>query len=143
MTTSSSSAAPRDRRTVTDDETRRGGAWVVVVAWFIPGGGHLVQGQVGRGLVFFCTLALMFALGCGFSGRIFPFQLSDPLIFLAALAQWGLGLPRLLAAMFGWGAGTVTATTYEYGNTFLITSGLLNTLVLLDAYDVAMGRRSR
>ncbi len=33
--------------------------------------------------------------------------------------------------------------TYEYGNTFLIVAGLLNMLVVIDAYDVALGRNSR
>jgi hypothetical protein len=31
--------------------------------------------------------------------------------------------------------------TYEYGNAFLIVAGLLNMLVLLDAFDVAEGRK--
>jgi hypothetical protein len=43
--------------------------------------------------------------------------------------------------MMGAGAGTVTAVTYEYGNAFLIVAGLLNFLVILDAFDVAMGRK--
>ena len=33
----------------------------------------------------------------------------------------------------------VTAASYEYGNTFLIVCGLLNMLVALDAFDVALG----
>ena len=35
----------------------------------------------------------------------------------------------------------VTAASYEYGNTFLMTAGLLNFLVILDAFDIAMGRK--
>ena len=35
----------------------------------------------------------------------------------------------------------VRAVTYEYGNAFLIVAGLLNMLVVIDAYDVAMGRK--
>ena len=31
------------------------------------------------------------------------------------------------------------AVTYEYGNAFLIVAGLLNLLVVIDAYDVAHG----
>jgi len=31
--------------------------------------------------------------------------------------------------------------TYEYGNTFLIVAGLLNFLVMLDAYDIGAGRK--
>ena len=51
------------------------------------------------------------------------------------------GVPYLLARLFGGGAGVVTAITYEYGNTFMIGAGLLNTLVVLDAFDVARGRK--
>jgi hypothetical protein len=41
----------------------------------------------------------------------------------------------------GMGSGVVTAATYEYGNTFLIAAGLLNYLVIIDAFDVASGRK--
>ena len=68
-------------------------------------------------------------------------DLSDPLVTLIAIADMGLGLPWMLARMLGAGAGEVTAVTYEYGNCFLIVAGLLNFLVILDAFDIAMGRR--
>ena len=45
------------------------------------------------------------------------------------------------ARMLDLGAGLVTAATYEYGNTFLMTTGLLNFLVILDAFDIAIGRK--
>jgi hypothetical protein len=111
------------------------------VAWVIPGAGHFVQGQGQKAVVFFVVLVAMFVFGLSFSGRLFPFQLSDPLVFLAAAAQWALGGPRLLAALAGWGPGEVVAATYEYGNTFLIVGGLLNALVVLDAFDLASGRK--
>ena len=41
----------------------------------------------------------------------------------------------------GYGAGNVIAVTYEYGNTFLIVAGLLNMLVVIDAFDISMGRK--
>ena len=34
----------------------------------------------------------------------------------------------------------MTAASYEYGNTFLMTAGLLNFLVILDAFDIALGQ---
>jgi hypothetical protein len=52
-----------------------------------------------------------------------------------------VGLPYLAATLLGLGAGVVTAASYEYGNTFLIVAGLLNMLVVLDAYDIALGRK--
>jgi hypothetical protein len=116
-------------------------AVVCVLSWLVPGAGHLLQGRRDKGLVFLVTLPLMFAFGLWLQGRIFPFELSDPLVFLGAIADRGIGLPYLIARIADAGAGTVTAASYEYGNTFLMTSGLLNFLVILDAFDIAQGRK--
>jgi hypothetical protein len=35
----------------------------------------------------------------------------------------------------------VKAVTYEYGTTFTAVAGLLNILVVLDAFDTAQGRK--
>ena len=83
----------------------------------------------------------MFAVGLMLKGRLFPFELSQPLVALAAFATLGNGLPYVFASLLGVGQGVVTAASYEYGNTFLIVSGLLNMLVVLDAYDIAIGRK--
>jgi hypothetical protein len=116
---------------------------VFSIAWLIPGAAHVLIGQTRKGLVFFSVLIAMFLIGGGLGGRLFPFQVAEPLVFLMALAEWGVGLPRLLAAFAGYGQGVVVATTYEYGNTFFIGAGLLNALVVLDAYDLATGRKPR
>ena len=71
---------------------------------------------------------------------MFPFEFAQPLVGLAALANLAAGLPYYLAWAGGFGRGQVVAATYEYGNTLLIAAGLLNTLVVLDACDVA-GRK--
>ena len=114
---------------------------VSCVAWVVPGGGHLMQGRRQKGLVFLIALPLMFAVGLALDGRLFPFEVSQPLVALAACANLGAGLPYLLASFLGLGKGVVTAASYEYGNTFLIAAGLLNMLVVLDAWDIALGRR--
>lgn len=115
-------------------------ALLCALAWLIPGAGHFLQGRRDKGLVFLIALPLMFGFGLWLQGRLFPFE-SDPLVFLGAIADRGLGLPYLLAYFADAGAGTVTAASYEYGNTFLMTSGLLNFLVMLDVFDIAMGRK--
>jgi len=114
---------------------------VSVAAWLVPGAGHLLQGRRDKGLVFLVTLTFMFAFGLWLQGRLFPLEGSDPLVFLGAIADRGLGLPYLFAYFADAGAGTVVAASYEYGNTFLMTSGLLNFLVILDAFDIAQGRK--
>ena len=114
---------------------------VPIVAWIVPGAGHLLQRRWQKGLVFLVILPLMFGVGLILKGRIFPFELTQPLVALAAFATLGNGLPYLVANVLDAGEGLVTAASYEYGNTFLIVSGLLNMLVILDAYDIAVGRK--
>jgi hypothetical protein len=116
---------------------------VGVIAWWVPGAGHFLQGYHRKSLMFFAVLTAMFVLGLAFGGRLFPIQMQEPLVFLAALAEWTIALPRIVAGLWGLGSGNVVAATYEYGNTFLIVSGLLNALVLLDAIDRAAGRKPR
>lgn len=129
-------------RAKTVEESQPGGLVLLcVAAWAIPGAGHLWQGRRTKGLIFLVALPLMFAIGLAIQGRLFPFDLSDPLVGLAALADVGIGIPYFVANAVGAGAGNVRAVTYEYGNTFLVTAGLLNLLVVIDAYDIALGRK--
>jgi hypothetical protein len=110
-------------------------------AWLIPGAGHLWLGRRQKGITFLVTLTAMFAFGLWIEGRLFPFQFSEPLVALSAFADIGIGLPYFIAKAMNAGAGRVVAITYEYGNAFVIVAGLLNMLVVLDAFDVAQGRK--
>jgi hypothetical protein len=112
-----------------------------LVGWALPGAAHLWLGRRQKGLVFLVTLPLMFTIGLALKGRLFPFIPSQPLVALAAVADVAIGLTYFLARALGYGGGVVTVPTYEYGNTFLIVAGLLNLLVIIDAYDIALGRK--
>ena len=116
-------------------------AAICAVAWAVPGAGHLWLGRTSKGSVFLVALTLMFVIGLGLGGELFAIDPSQPLVALAGLADLGIGVPYLLAVAFGAGSGDVAAGTYEHGNTFLIVSGLLNALVVMDAFDVAQGRK--
>jgi hypothetical protein len=129
-------------RATAAEETQSGTLVLLCLAsWAIPGAGHLWLGRRTKGLIFLVALPLMFAIGLAIRGCLFPFQLSDPLAALAAVADLGIGATYFIASALGFGAGDVRAVTYEYGNAFLVVAGLLNMLVVIDAYDVAMGRK--
>jgi hypothetical protein len=129
-------------RATTADETQTGGLVLLCLAsWAVPGAGHLWLGRRSKGLIFLIALPLMFIIGLRIQGRLFPFDVSEPLVGLAALADLGIGLTYFIASALGYGVGDVRAVTYEYGNAFLIVAGLLNLLVVIDACDVAMGRK--
>jgi hypothetical protein len=112
-----------------------------LAAWAVPGAGHFWLGRLQKALVFFVALMTMFVSGLLLKGRLFPFELGEPLVALAAVANAGMGLPWIVARSLSLGGGMVTAVSYEYGNTFLIVAGLLNFLVVLDAFDIMAGRK--
>jgi hypothetical protein len=129
-------------RPTTVERTQPGGLVLLCLAsWVVPGAGHLWLGRRGKGVVFLVALPVMFTIGLAIQGRLFPFQMSDLLVCLEAVADVGIGLPYFIASALGLGAGEVRAVTYEYGNAFLIVAGLLNVLVVIDAYDIARGRK--
>jgi hypothetical protein len=114
---------------------------ICAAAWALPGAGHLWLGRTRKGIIFLVALPLMFACGLWLEGRLFPFEPSQPLVALAAFADVGVGIPFVVAKTLGLGAGRAIAPNFEYGNAFLIVAGLLNMLVVLDAFDVAQGRK--
>jgi hypothetical protein len=106
-----------------------------------------------RGVAFLAAILALFMLGVGMEGRLHPYLgLDDPLLTITSLAQVAVGAPYFLAraiAVLGDGVflhindlGRITAVTYEYGNTFTAAAGLLNILVILDTYDIAVGRKA-
>jgi hypothetical protein len=129
-------------RATAAEETQTGGLVLLCLAsWAMPGAGHLWLGRRSKGLIFLVALPVMFVMGIALHGRLFPFDVSEWLVCLAAVADLGIGVPYFICGALGYGGGEVRAVTYEYGNAFLIVAGLLNLLVVIDAYDVALGRK--
>jgi hypothetical protein len=114
---------------------------VSAIAWAIPGAGHLLLGRRQKAIVFFVALLAMFAVGLWLRGRLFPFDFTQPIVALMAFADLGIGAAYLISKAMSLGAGDVVAQSYEYGNTFIIVAGLLNMLTMLDAFDIALGRK--
>lgn len=112
------------------------------LALLLPGGGHLFLGRRSKGLVFLGALLLLFGLGVGMDARLrFYWGLDDILAIIVGLSQAAVGVPYVAARLLGFEDGRVTSVSFDYGNTFTAAAGLLNLLVMLDAWDTARGRR--
>lgn len=112
-----------------------------VLAWAVPGLGHIAAGRIGRGLIFGFIVVALFIGGIGLHGKVYRPEEGQPLSYLAAIGAAGVGLPYVVAHAMGAGFGDIRTQSYEYGNTFTLVAGLLNLLIVLDAYDVASGKR--
>src|SRR2546423_3260617 len=125
-------------------------AWLVgVVAWFVPGGGHILLGNWRRGLLLGGTVAVMFLTGLKLGGHLFSFGGQEGFYSLLqippTIANFGSGILYLICFLlnkgFSEGGDLASSPTFEYGNTFLLVAGLFNYLVMLDAFDLAAGRK--
>ena len=109
--------------------------------WLVPGFGHILLGRWIRGFVFLVCVLLMFSLGLAMHGKLYDLQFDEPLQFFAFVANLGAGVLYWVAARMGYGLGTMTWPSYDYGTTYLWVSGLLNYLIVLDVFDIAQGRK--
>ena len=113
-----------------------------VAAALVPGLGHAVLKKWDRAIVFFASITLMFFIGVGLQGRVFGPDFTDLFSTLKFIADAGAGLLYSMARLRGLGVGEPTAYTYDFGNVFIYVAGLLNMLVVVDAFDIARGRKS-
>jgi len=132
------------------EESATARAWLVAAAaWFFPGAGHLLLGKWGRALVMGGSVWLCFVLGLSMGGHMFDLstgQGSSPLLQLPPMiANLGTGILYIVCWLMGVGfaddPSQAARATFEYGNTFLLIAGLLNYLTMLDAFDIAVGRK--
>jgi hypothetical protein len=143
--------ANKDRLEASAREAAPANAWLMgAVAWFAPGFGHVLQGLWGRGLLLGGAVWAMFLTGLLFGGHLFslfgreagtsPFLQAAP-----AVANLGMGGIYLFCSLLGLNFAELPEqmrrATFEYGNTFLWVAGLLNYLAMLDAFDIAAGRK--
>ena len=120
----------------------RSPAVAAALAWIFPGLGHLFLGRRKTALLYALIVTATFLLGLSFEGRLYTIDRSQPLSILATFAVSGAGLLNLVARfLVDNPSGTILAPTYEYGCAYLLTAGLMNLLLMLDAWDVAAGRK--
>lgn len=121
--------------------------WVAAVAlgWIVPGGGHILLKRGGRGALILATVSLMFVLGLLMRGALFFPQGED---LLTRVIYYGgfvgnilSGLPYLLTVWLGYSQADVAGHVHDYGTKFLVAAGLLNLLGMVDAWEIATGRK--
>ena len=115
----------------------------MALAWAVPGLGHFYLGRRRSGVAFLLIVTAAFLFGLSFQGRLYTIEAGQPLTILATFALYGAGLLNIAArAISESPVGTILAPTYEYGCAYLLTAGLMNLLLILDAHDIARGRKS-
>ena len=112
-----------------------------VAGALVPGLGHAFLQKWDRAIVFFASIALMFTIGIRLQGRLFNPDFTDLFSSLKFLADAGAGLLYWLCWFRGLGTGEPSAYTYDFANIFIYAAGLLNMLIVVDAFDIGLGRK--
>jgi hypothetical protein len=112
--------------------------------WALPGAGYLVLGRIGRAATAFAGVSFLFGFGLYLDGALDrPIQ-NDLLSYFGTFAAMGSGVPYFVASgadSIRRGLGDLNSASFEYGTTFLRAAGLVGYLLILDVYDIAVGRK--
>lgn len=133
------------------------------LAWALPGAGHFYLGKRGKAAVFFAVVVTTFVLGLAMDGRVYLAGPEQPLSYLAAFANLGLGPLDIVGRQASYGRviyfvpnprdralyseiiekkrTRILSPTHEYGTTFILVASLMNILLILDAFDIGIGRK--
>ena len=118
---------------------------VVALAWLIPGGGHFLLKRPGRGGLLAACVISMFVLGLMMRGALFQPQSGD---VLTTVIYWGgfignvmSGILYFLTVWLGYNVPDMAGHVHDYGAKFLVAAGLLNILAMVDAFEIATGKK--
>ena len=123
------------------------GVWgpAVILGWLVPGAGHFFLKRTGRGLLLLLAITSMFVCGLLMRGSMFQPQTGDLLTTLintgGFIGDLCSGLLYLLTVAFGYNQPDMAGAVHDYGAKFLVTAGLLNVLAMVDAFEIAVGRK--
>ena len=112
-----------------------------VAAWMVPGLGHLLLGRKWRALIIFAAIVTMFLMGIAMQGEFFTTSSGSYLQTLGYFGELCVGLAMPVARFFGYAGGNPLFVSSDFGTAYLVSAGMLNTLSILDTYDIAMGRK--
>ena len=109
--------------------------------WLVPGAGHFLQRRWIRGLLLFCSVTLMFAMGLAMQGKLYAANTGEVLDILGFVGDLGNGALFFVATLAGWGQNMIQVVTADYGTKFMVVAGLLNFIAAVDAHSIRMGRK--
>jgi len=150
-----------------DSEAIKRGVRGAFLAWLVPGAGHFALGARRRAVVFFAVIVFTIGIGLACDGNlaVVDAQRAPVLSGLQLVGNVALGPvePLIRYALYGRlvyqhpGEGSPVPSAKKraidvrtqrsfrafsiYGTAYLMAAGLMNMLLIMDAWDIGIGRR--
>jgi TM2 domain-containing membrane protein YozV len=115
---------------------------IALAAWLVPGLGHFLLGRTGRAILFFIAVGGLAMTGFQMRGNVFSSHYSDLFGMVGYLTDMASGVFYLLARLVERAGPDVSRAAGDYGTRFIATAGVVNLVAVIDAYEIAAGRRS-
>jgi len=119
---------------------------VLAMAWLIPGGGHFLLNRKSRAALLFGCVVISFIAGLMMRGYLFSPQTGDlftVLIYVGGfLGNLAAGVPYLATKGLGYAQPDMAGHVHDYGTKLLVAAGLMNILAIVDAYEIARGKKA-
>ena len=102
-------------------------------------------GKRGRGLILAAATVLIFGAGLAMRGAMFEPQRGD--LFTTLIYYGGFvgdlasGILYMLTVWLGYTQPEIAGHVHDYGTKFLVGAGLFNILAMVDAYEIATGKK--
>jgi hypothetical protein len=75
-------------------------------------------------------------------GKVYSLNTGDLLDMLGFVGDLGVGAFYFIARTMDWGVGNIHRAVADYGTKYIVVAGLLNVIAAVDAYHIAIGKKS-
>ena len=87
------------------------------------------------------SIGTLFLVGVTMQGRLFQLVPGNFVEMMGFLSDCAAGLLFLVTRSTGYNPGELPSPASDFGTKFILVAGLLNVLCILDAYDIAVGKK--
>ena len=108
------------------------------LGWLIPGLGHFLQKKTGKGVVFCSGVLALLVLGLTMQGQVTPLYDLQPLTLIKFFGSLGNGILFFIMKLAGLGLGNARAVSFDFGTTYIVSAGIMNVLIAINAYEIAL-----
>jgi len=119
--------------------TQMMGIVAAIAGWMVPGLGHLVLRRWSKATVYFLCVGGLALAGLAMRGGVFGADAADLFDRLGFFADLGAGIFYFLAHQIQVAGPDVAHATGDYGTRMFAAAGMLNFLIVLEAYDIGRG----
>jgi drug/metabolite transporter (DMT)-like permease len=117
------------------------GIAAALCAWLVPGLGHAMLRRWGKACAYFFAVGILAVAGLAMRGDVLPASSQDAFDRLGFVADLGTGGYYFLSKTLEPAGPDDSKASGDYGTRIFAAAGVLNLLIILEAYEI--GRRNR